>query len=221
MACNCEICAELAGLPSRFSSLYFGKLNDRIVGGSKNFIVMPSIGQLGDAHLMIVSRTHETAFARLGRDLRKELLSLLADIRTWLKTKVGGYDIAFENGDPSGTGHMNCSISHLHVHVVASRQLMPNLSASLDRLGAEPVASLDAVNNLRESYSFIDFGQDDSRLIRNRLPSQTIRKIIAYEIGMSKWDWREAENEDQLVGLALAARSELAMRNGSLNFFIE
>jgi diadenosine tetraphosphate (Ap4A) HIT family hydrolase len=211
MACNCEICTELARSPSRFSSLYVGKLNDRIVGGSKNFVVMPSIGQLGDAHLMIVSRRHETALARLSRDLRKELLSLLADIRRWLKTKVGGYHVAFENGDPNGTGHTSCSISHLHVHVVASRHFMPNLSSSLDRLGAEPIASMDVVTNLEDSYSFIDVGQGGSRLIRNRLPSQTLRKIIAREIGMSKWDWREAENEDQLIGLALAARSEMGI----------
>jgi diadenosine tetraphosphate (Ap4A) HIT family hydrolase len=88
------------------------------VGGSTNFVVLPSIGQLGDAHFMIVSRMHETAFTNLRPDLRHELLVLLCHARRWLKAKVGGHQIVFENGDPRGLGRMNCSISHLHVHLV-------------------------------------------------------------------------------------------------------
>jgi diadenosine tetraphosphate (Ap4A) HIT family hydrolase len=215
MACNCEICAELAGLPSRFSSLYSGRLDSRAVGGSKNFVVLPSIGQLGDAHLMIVSRTHETALASLSRDLREELISLLTRTRRWLKAKLSGNDIVFENGDPKGFGLMSCSISHLHVHLVAYRHSAPNLARSIQQLGVEPVSTFDTVANITDSYSFVDMSQGGMHLIRRQLPSQTLRQIVAREIGMPKWDWREASTEDQLSSLALVARSDLALGNGA------
>lgn len=172
---------------------------------------MPSIGQLGDAHLMIVSRTHETALANLTPGSRKELISLLADTRNWLKAKLGGYDIVFENGDPIGLGRMNCSVSHLHVHVVASRRhRLPNLTQSIYQFGAEPISTLEDVATIRDSYSFVDTAQTGLQLIRKRLPSQTLRKLIAFEIGMPAWDWREASREDQLCDLAVVARSELS-----------
>ena len=209
--CACELCAELSGLQSRFSSLYSDFLSTRIVGGSKNFVVMPSIGQLGDAHLMVVSRMHETAVANLSPDSRQELIILLSRTRSWLTTKFGGHHIVFENGDPDGFGQMSCSISHLHLHLVAYRKNGTNLARSIQKLGAEPLLTFDAISTVRVPYSLVDMPQTGMQLIRKRLPSQTLRKTIAREIGMSDWDWRQASVEDRLSDLAIVARSELAI----------
>jgi diadenosine tetraphosphate (Ap4A) HIT family hydrolase len=166
--CACELCAELAGSQSRFSSLYSGKLKNRIVGGSKNFVLMPSIGQLGDAHFMIVSRTHETAVANLSPDLRRELMFLLSHTRSWLTAKLGSHHVAFENGDPKGIGRMNCSISHLHVHLVASRHNLPSLARSVQQLGSQSVSSLDAITDIADPYSFVEIDSSGIQLIRRQ-----------------------------------------------------
>lgn len=214
MHCDCELCAELAGLPSRFSALYRGSLNSRMVARTRNFVVLPSLGQLGDAHLMIVSREHKTAASNLEPNVRVEFMSLLNRVRTWMERKIDGKAVIFENGDPEGDGRMGCTISHLHVHIVASRRPMSNLPQSIQHLGAEPIAGIDVIDQKKNAYSFIEFGPGKSVLIRNRLRSQTLRRLFTRETGSSNWDWRSADQEDQLIGLVQTARAELAIKDG-------
>jgi hypothetical protein len=73
---------------------------------------------------------------------------------------------------------------------------------------------MTAVGHLTDTYSLVETEDAGVQLIQKRLPSQTLRKIIARELGASKWDWREGSAEDQLIALALTANSELALRNG-------
>jgi len=210
----CELCAELAGAPSRFSSLYGTVLKTRIVAESAHFVVMPSLGQLGDAHLMIVSRGHETAVSNLTPDARQDLFLLLSHTRSWLQAKFGGHHIVFENGDPKGTGRMNCSITHLHVHLVATRRTLSSIARHLHRFSPEQLSSLDAVADIADAYSLLQVDGIGLQLIRRKLPSQTLRKLIALEIGMSNWDWREVGTENQLSAVAHIAISDLAISNG-------
>jgi diadenosine tetraphosphate (Ap4A) HIT family hydrolase len=214
MSCSCEICAELAGSPSRFSSIYSGRLTTRLVAGSENFVVMPSIGQLGDGHLMIVSRSHKTAVATLSADHREELASLISHTRSWLKLKLDANNIVFENGDPNGLGLMSCSVSHLHVHLVAYRHGVGALTQAVQQLEGKKISSLAALSGTSDAYSFVDMEHLGIQLIRRRLPSQTLRRIIAQAIGLPRWDWREASTEDQLNSIARVARADLASGNG-------
>src|SRR6266853_4685409 len=80
---DCELCAEIAGPPSRFSAIYCELLSSRVLAQTANFLVIPSLGQLGDAHLMVVSRGHETATANLGGDKREEMLWLVNDVQNF------------------------------------------------------------------------------------------------------------------------------------------
>jgi diadenosine tetraphosphate (Ap4A) HIT family hydrolase len=217
MACECEICAELAGLPCRFHHIYGAASRHRIVASSPNFVVLPSLGQLGDAHLMVVSRRHETAVSRLEIALRQELHDLVVRVHVWLKTEVAPQILTFENGDPDGAGQMSCTVSHLHVHVVASRQVPANLHSKLQALGGEQVESFESVLSVQSAYSFVQTNPEAPMLIPNRLPSQTLRRLVARELGACNWDWRTAEREVQLQELVAFARVGLAGRHGAHN----
>jgi diadenosine tetraphosphate (Ap4A) HIT family hydrolase len=210
MTRTCELCDEIAGLSSRFDQVYGNILRDRIVFCTRNFVVMPSIGQLGDGHLMIVSRLHVTAASHLDTRMRKELTTLIRYIRDWMSVSVGSNVVVFENGDPKGNGQMGCTIGHLHVHLVASRQPTPTLLVALYSLGAKASPGLPELQEVSDAYSWIEMGRGNALVIPHRLPSQTLRRLIAGELGIDRWDWQDAGREQQLIELVRAARAGLA-----------
>ena len=210
MVDTCELCAEIRGLPSRFSAIYGHVLKDRTVSATKNFLIIPSLGQIGEAHFLIASRSHETALACLTSHLFKEMLQTIDRVRAWLKTEFGDHIVVFENGDPKGIGKMGCTISHLHVHVVASRKPFSRLESWLKDVHAQTIEITEQVISSADAYSYVDLGPNRQFIIRDRLPSQTIRQHIAVGLGTSNWDWRSAEREDRLPPLVYAAQAGLA-----------
>lgn len=207
---KCELCAEIAGLPSRFASIYREDDWGRIILTSENFVVLPSIGQLGEGHLMIVSKAHHTAVAQLDIRSREELVVVSNRVRTWMQSRIAQHVVLFENGDPAGNGRMGCTISHLHVHLVASNRPMTGLQMAFGLLGAECIRGLDALPRLRDAYSCIEFASAEGLLVRRRLPSQTLRKVVADQLGSKRWDWRLAGQEQQLLELVRTGRESFA-----------
>jgi len=211
---DCELCDELEGRASRFTRIYQTSLEDRIVASTENFVALPSIGQIGDAHIMIVSKAHETSFAQLGAEMREEILGLLSLIRKWLEANIGQYIVVFENGDPTGGGRMGCTISHLHLHIIASRRALQNIDTAVLSLEGEQIQNLNSLPVINDSYSFIQLPNNYAHLIHYRLPSQTLRRIVAQEAGGANWDWRQAEREDNLISLVHNARVGLTQLHG-------
>jgi diadenosine tetraphosphate (Ap4A) HIT family hydrolase len=206
---QCELCAEIEGRPSRFSRIYESELVDRSVATTQNFVVLPSLGQISDAHLMIVSKSHFTATANLDGTLRSELQDLLRRVKSWMEETAHPNVVIFENGDPQGFGKMACSVSHLHVHLVSTPRPITNLRRGLGLLGGQPIIGATELPRISESYSWVEFAQGDAVIIPRPLPSQTLRKLIAHEVGQQEWDWRKVGQERQLINLVSAARAGL------------
>jgi diadenosine tetraphosphate (Ap4A) HIT family hydrolase len=209
---ECELCSEIASRPSRFSRIYKDVLPDRIIAATPNFLLFPSIGQLGDAHLLVVSRAHYTAVTQLPAAQRHEISFLVGRARSWLKETAGQNILIFENGDPDGQGRMGCTISHMHLHIVASTKTFLPIRSVVESLGADCVQSLDALQYVTTAYSYIEFSESDALLITRRLPSQTLRRLLALEFGRHDRDWRAKGRERELVELVLAGKAELLLR---------
>ena len=215
---GCELCAELRGSSSRFSTIYGRHSESRILAKTNNFVVMPSIGMLGDAHLMVVSATHETAASKLSPPLKVELDQIVSALRNWLHGVVGQNVLVFENGDPAANGEMGCTISHLHVHLVATNAPIDKIVADVGALGRlREVAGLTEIPASVAAYSFFD-GGDRALVIEQRLPSQTIRRLIASAIGEPRWDWRQVEAEPKLISLMESSRAAVSDVVGCLAF---
>jgi diadenosine tetraphosphate (Ap4A) HIT family hydrolase len=205
MSVACEFCTEVRGMPSRFSRLYDGCLRTRIVTETEHFLVLPSLGQLGVIHLLLVSREHVTAVSNLSQQSREELRELITLISWYFAKRFGLGAVVFENGDPRGVGNTSCSISHLHVHVVAVPQVSPALSRSIRLFEPIRVGSLHDLRRCRSAYSYLKLS-GDHWLIDRQLRSQTIRRLIAGNDGSVTWDWRKVGRERKLIQIIHSMR---------------
>jgi diadenosine tetraphosphate (Ap4A) HIT family hydrolase len=208
MSVACEFCTEIRGMPSRFSRLYLRYLHTRIVTETEHFLVLPSLGQLGVIHLLLVSREHATAVSNLSPQLREELRELVSLISWYFAKKFGLEAVVFENGDPQGVGNTSCSISHLHVHVVAVPHKSLALSHSIRLFSPIRVGSLDDLRGCRSAYSYLELS-GDHWLIDRQLRSQTIRRLIAQTEASVSWDWRKMGRERKLVEIVHSMRGRL------------
>jgi diadenosine tetraphosphate (Ap4A) HIT family hydrolase len=208
---SCELCSEFAGRQSRFHSLYGNRLPSRITAQTPNFAVLPSLGQLGDAHLMVVSRNHETSTSTVPTEHRQEMFDLIERVRRAFQQQFVNKYLMFENGDPEGQGQMGCSISHMHVHLVGFECRMPDLYAKVRDLGGEPFPrGLPGLVGSNRAYSYFEVPSGDGLLVGRRLPSQTLRKLVAKATGSPRWDWQEVGVEEQLVKLVNRRTSTIA-----------
>jgi diadenosine tetraphosphate (Ap4A) HIT family hydrolase len=208
MSVACEFCTEVRGIPSRFSRLYSGYLRTRILTETENFLVLPSLGQLGVTHLLLVSREHATAVSSLSQQLREELGELIRLLSWYFTKRFGLKALVFENGDPLGFGNTSCSISHLHVHVVGVRHVSLALSESMKLFEASHIGGLDDLRRCHTAYSYVELS-GNHWLIDRQMRSQTIRRLIAGSDGSLAWNWREVGRERKLIEIVHSMRGHL------------
>jgi diadenosine tetraphosphate (Ap4A) HIT family hydrolase len=205
----CEFCTEVQRRPSRFSQLYGRVLSTRILTETEHFVVLPSLGQLGVAHLLLVSRDHATAVSNLSQELSFELAELTVEISSYLARRLGSEVIVFENGDPMGVGNVSCSISHLHVHVVAVKDIGFAFRRSIQHLEPRCIGGLSELRRCQHAYTYLRF-TERGWLIDQQLRSQAIRRLIAKNEGSAIWDWRDVGQERQLIEIVNFMRGDLA-----------
>lgn len=203
MNSECDFCLEADSALSYFSRLYCHELVDRIVSTSDNFICIPSIGQITNGHLLIVSRHHYTALAQLPDTELGEVENMISAVEDANRRLLDKETVVFEHGmlDPSRGG--GCGISHLHVHLVPSPDDTNILPAALRGLRFERIDSLRSLARYRGSgVSYVFLRQPragDFIGIAKDLPSQYMRKVMAQTLGKSEWDWRKFGVEDDLI----------------------
>ena len=203
MNLDCDFCKETVGTRNYFRERYRGSLSNRIIDFDSDFFLMPSIGQLAWGHLLLVSRQHFTALARLPEPLAREaerLTTLVIDANTRHLTKD---TVVFEHGilDPSYAG--GCGISHLHVHLLPCERGTNFLPAATRKLKFEKIPSLRSITAYREaaaSYVYLrQPGAGDFVGLTSNLPSQYMRQAVAQTLGKGEWDWRKFGVEEELI----------------------
>lgn len=191
---KCMFCSE------KYAHLYrllFGKfsLNHLTICRTPNFVVLPDIAPLVEGHLLIVSLTHFLCFGNLLDKHFKEFTEL-KDYITQLLTKTYTRPIFFEHG-PALPKRAGCCINHAHIHCVPSET---DLSSSIsNKLIKERISSiLDLCGYSEREISYLFYETSPSRLYvyalddeLSILPSQYLRMVLAANLRLDKWDWRE------------------------------
>lgn len=166
---------------------------------SKNFVVMPTVGEFIKGYLLIIPIQHVMSMAELSENLQFEFFTVLNDVTEILKLTYPIENVlVWENGTGNGgIGKAKNSIVHSHVHIAPS-----NLTAEkIHQLSGFPLTKiyynelssygnnsylLVKDNNMNNAWWYIN---DNPNLY---IPRQYVRQLLAeeYELSGDSWNWR-------------------------------
>jgi diadenosine tetraphosphate (Ap4A) HIT family hydrolase len=199
---DCCFCAEFAGEATDFHRLY-PDLAGRMVLETERFVVLPSLGQLAQGHLLIVPRLHATSFGELDEAARREVEKLYSDLRALMGRQFSP-PVCFEHGSSRSADAGGCGITHAHLHLVplGGRRAETPRPAGAGWRETRPVNWLDEAANLAsQGLGYLMWhGPDASPLLDvvSDLPSQYLREHVAGVLGHDRWDWRCAGPQPEL-----------------------
>lgn len=179
--CLCE--AVLDAKKSKGQS----KLENTLLLGAKNFVVLPALGPLEAGHVIVVSRSHYPNIASLGKQAIHEYTKLSRNLALKKPFKYEGF-LEFENGATENECAGAC-VSHAHVHWI------PGLS-KYDTILEGLLPKLPDITNLLDlTDSNIPYIQIKRKggprrfyLARNVAP-QLMRQLLCERIGRKDWNW--------------------------------
>jgi hypothetical protein len=182
---GCSFCAELAGGDPLDAVRAAGPRVEWIDSG---WALLPSVGPIGSAHLLLAPRDHET-FA-LPCDSAVGLVRVLA--RHFAEACSPGRVVFFEHAN-SATG---CGVTHAHVHAVSLSSDRPLEDLFAD-LGLSQANSLEALSlERREIFWAMDNQGELFAQAGTRIPSQSARRAVARANGVSfETDWKKYTDE--------------------------
>ncbi len=202
---NCEFCKELNenSPESSFSKIYSGLIENRVIYETAKFSVLPTLGQLFQNSLLIISKEHIETMAMLD----KESLEDLSNLYLILKNKLSplGSVVGFEHGAYCENGG-GCGIYHAHVHVVP----LPSQINMFSFLKSEftNFASLDnalfKAKDLNEYLLTINedltIGLADISNHTIQYGSQFFRKKLKEHFDLSlSWNWKDYNTPEPML----------------------
>lgn len=204
---KCAICEELscAGETRLSSALGDSYVTNATLAISDNFAVIPSVGPLVAGHCLLVTRQHSSnVIAGLDQPKLDELGGICKESVEKLIREFSNMRLfCFEHGSRCELQNSLCSTSHGHLHQLPFRK--GDIDAVLDAAGGQKfsVPSLVDLNALLQAVEeyIVAFSltSDCARLEgivmdASSAPSQYFRKLIAMQIGNSRWDWKTDGN---------------------------
>lgn len=195
--CSCPFCKILI---NRLNP----PIKDRVLYESKNFIVIPALGQFVEGYVLIVSKQHIPYMACLDNKQFKELI----EIKTLLSKILGSiYEspIFFEHGSYSENMESGNSVHHAHIHVVGRNVSILNEVSGIINLEKE--SSIITLNKyLKNKESYIYYEETDGTIYSQKVdcsfPSQFMRQLLASKIGVKDmWDWKTYEFTENIESL--------------------
>ncbi|HIH21919.1 MAG: hypothetical protein QT12_C0007G0025 [archaeon GW2011_AR21] len=165
-------------------------LKRKVLHESKHFVVFPSLGQITEGYLLIVPKKHHLSIASIPKTQFGELEKVVEKVKKVLAENYCS-PIIFEHGCASETKRAGCCIDHAHLHAVpAKASIAGELARKFKSSKIKDYKSLALAK--KKPYFFVE-EEGSKRLfqIPNAVPSQYIRKLLAFKIGeWLKWDWR-------------------------------
>lgn len=185
---DCAYCRYLSG---------YAADNERTIYESKNFFVIPTIGQFITGYLLIIPYEHVMSNAELDASRLEEFKLVLKDIEYLLKLTYSASNVlVWENGSGNGgVGKAKDSIVHSHVHICPSNYT----SEKIMEVSGFPfeTISLENLKNYKEhSYLLVRTPNYNLWKINNNpdlyIPRQYVRQLVAEEYGLTgdSWNWR-------------------------------
>lgn len=177
--------------------LFFEKFNSKnlTIQSTQNFIVLPDIAPLVEGHLLIITLDHYSCFGRLPYKYWAELQDLKSYI-TRLLTKKYTKPIFFEHG-PALPHRAGCCIDHAHIHCLpVDTELSSTIYKNILRKRISSILELCNYTEKNISYLFYEANSDKQYIYPlpqelSILPSQYVRRVVAANLKLDKWDWKE------------------------------
>ena len=190
---SCSFCAELGGeKANNLLRVVLGEeYNSRIVFETKNFVVLPTIGQIVEGYLLILPKRHYLSFGHIPVTNLDELTSLKEETRQTLQS-IFGTPVFFEHGPVSENSRGGCCVDHAHIHAVPAHVcLLDELSTNFQGNQIDNMLSLAQQVQRRIPYLFYQGGDGQMFLFdAPSVPSQYLRKLLATQLGLKeRWDW--------------------------------
>ena len=194
---DCAYCQYLDGHVNK---------NERTIYRSKNFFVIPTLGQFITGYLLIIPFQHIMSNGELSEEHLEEFKTVLDDVEYILKLaypEAKGI-LVWENGSgSSGKGKAKDSLVHSHVHIAPSGLTAENIR-EMSGFHYEEIELLDLPKYKAHSYLLMRCPDKEKWLINNDpklyIPRQYVRQLIAeeYNIPGDAWNWRTHPFEDKM-----------------------
>lgn len=195
---NCNICQELRGAividcDPRYQEIISKRQN--ILDETEDFVVLPSLGPLNDAHAMIVPKQHLNNFSVITDDQLRQVESIVLKMSSHIFLKTGRRLAFFESGAGESTYHSGGCIVHAHIHCVYEsedfhKRLMGEVALK------EVLGGWFKGADCQRGYVWFKAGSGRAFICNNpELPSQFLRYVYSIAAGDVRfWNWRRHNN---------------------------
>jgi diadenosine tetraphosphate (Ap4A) HIT family hydrolase len=180
---DCRYCSSLSADADR--------LDWAVVAEDELFVAIPSLGSLLPGWLLVVPKHHTLNLASLPPSERIALDAFVARLIPEWAAEFGRLS-AFEHGPVLPGSAAGCSIDHAHLHLVPV-QALTLLDGARQRY---PWLAWMRVSDLpstpADPYLFVDDLEGRRWLAADqRIPSQSLRRVIAHQLGRAeRYDWK-------------------------------
>src|ERR1043165_2159150 len=191
---QCSICAEIRGGPGRLypDRLPGARVRSRTLWECNEYWLVPSVGPLGPAHLMLVSRAHMPSLAGLQPSdlmLAAYLLPALQAVVRGLSNYEDAHVITFEHGSAGSNQQAGSCIDHCHLHIVGTPDVPSRPAGKW-----EPLPKLDSLlTAIGPNSPYLLFGCDNNlnwQPAPFRYPCQYLRRHVHSAMALlCDWDW--------------------------------
>jgi diadenosine tetraphosphate (Ap4A) HIT family hydrolase len=179
-------------------------VSSRVIGETRSLAAFPCIGQLQYGHFLVIPKFHEETFRGAINhidDLKEQFRSLIDHICSLLYFNEKEF-LYFEHGAYCAENG-GCGIYHAHIHVVP-RAAQVNLKKNFPESEILSFTNIfDGLVRIPENNPYLMFGTSTNgffgQVLEAPLPSQTLRRIVASEIGCQSWDWRNVGREMEML----------------------
>ena len=163
------------------------------------FTTAATLGPIGiSGYVLVISNEHYNGIAGMPEEFDGELDSTVRNVKNLLLNEYNSGVVVFEHGPRIGEHSGGTCIDHTHLHFVPTNINLVKILSDLFDFVFSSQSKFSSYNDLREilrrnesSYLFIE-DQKNRRFILETaisLPSQFLRRVIAFGEGRDDWDY--------------------------------
>ncbi len=219
---ECSFCNEILGSNyNNFFNIYiendFKKcgLNNRIVGETKNYLLMPMVGPLVPGYLLLLPKEHYSSFANMDEEQIEEAICIKNIVKK-LFYKYYGKSVVFEHGALNKLKKGACCSDHAHLHIVATPV---DVMDCFSDYGFD-VREIDSLKEVRCQVSrnmpylfYEDFEGKSILMDAPIVETQFIRKLLATKMGEKDRSlWNKNIHVDWMIDIIKKLKNEIGIK---------
>lgn len=215
---GCTLCNEIS--KQKEGNLCYELFNrqvNRVIAQTKNFVVLPTIGQIVEGYLLIVPKKHYFCIGAIPSNYLQEFIMLKKECKRILLEIYGTGTIFFEHGsvDVEITCRAGCCIDHAHLHVVpVDLDLHNKISQKYKEVKISKISELQRYHKSKRAYLYYE-NCDGQKYVFDApvVVSQFLRMILAEELGSPDlWDWRKHPGKQKMLNTITKLRGRFCER---------